>query len=143
VTTRANPGYGSKFFLSTDGTTFAPVAQLKRFTPSTVSKQTMVDRTNILTPDNFTRTLAVRVDSGDIQLDGVLDAMNTNILSLGQAHANLTLLFFKVVLTDGTQYTFQGFVSEYTPFSVAYDKVITFSAKVRVNGAYSGPLGNA
>jgi hypothetical protein len=143
VSTKAQPGYGSKFFLSTDNVAFTPIAQLQRFAPSTVSQQTMVEQTNILTPDNFTRPLAVRVDSGDLDLVGILDAANTNILQLGQAHANLTLLYFKVVLTDGTQYTFQGFVSQYSPFSVAHNKAIGFSARIKVSGGMTGPLGLA
>jgi hypothetical protein len=142
MTTRAATGYGSKFYVSSDNVTFTSVAQLQRFVPSG-SKQTMVDQTNILTPDNFTRPLPVRIDSGEIDLAGVLDAASGNILILGQLHANLTPVFFKVVLTDGTPYTFAGFVSEYVPFSVVYNKAIGFSAKVRVSGAYSGPLGIA
>lgn len=143
MTTRAYPGYGSKFFLSTDNVTFTPVAQLQRFAPSTVSKQTMADRTNVLTTDNFTRTAAVKVDSGDIEMVGILDPMNGGILQLGAAHGGLTLLFCKVVLTDGTLYTFQGYVSEYSPFSVSYNKAMLFSAKIRVSGGLTGPGGSA
>jgi hypothetical protein len=140
--TNARPGYGSKFFMSSDGAHFASVAQLKSFIPLG-SRQTVVDQTNVLTPDNFSRPLAVRVDSGDIDLSGVLDPSNTSILQLGTAHASLSLYYFQVVLPDGTQYTFQGLVIEYVPFSVTYNKFISFSAKVRVSGAMTGPAGSA
>jgi hypothetical protein len=140
--THAQPGYGSKFFMSSSGSvgSFVPVAQLKSFVPQG-SKQTVVDQTNVSTPDNFSRPLAVRVDSGDIDLTGVLDPANTGILQLGTAHASLGLYYFKVILTDGTEYDFQGLVSEYVPFSVTYNKFIAFSAKVRISGALTGPAG--
>ena len=140
--TNARPGYGSKLFMSSDNVHFVPVAQLKSFVPQG-SRQTVVDQTNVLTPDNFSRPLAVRVDSGDIDLAGVLDPANTQILQLGTAHAALALYFFKVVLPDGSEYDFQGLVIEYVPFSVTYNKFIGFSAKVRVSGALTGPAGAA
>lgn len=139
---RAQPGYGSKLFMSASGAGFVPIAQLKSFIPDG-SKQVIVDQTNVSTPDNFSRPLAVRIDSGEIALDGVLDPANTGILQLGTAHASLALYYFMAVLTDGTQYTFQGLVSEYVPFKVSYSKAITFSGKIRVSGALAGPAGNA
>lgn len=142
MATHAQPGYGSKFFLSTDDVTFTPVAQLQRFAPSG-SKSTTVDRTNILTPDNFDRPLPVRVSSGEIELVGILDPMNTSILQLGQLHANFTLAYCKIVLSDGTQYSFAGYVTAYVPFTVAYNKAIGFSAKIRVSGGLTGPSGLA
>ena len=142
MTTRANPGYGSKFFLSTDNVHFNPIAQLRTFAPSG-SKAATVDQTNVLTPDNFDRPLATRVTSGEIAMEGVLDPANANITQLGQAHAALQLIYGQIVLTDGTQYTFQGYVTEYVPFDVKYNKAIAFSAKIRVSGALSGPAGNA
>jgi hypothetical protein len=142
--TNARPGYGSKLFMSSTGAvgSFTPVAQLKSFIP-TGSRQTLADQTNVLTPDNFTRPMAVRIDAGDIDLAGVLDPQNTQILQLGTAHASLALYFFKIVLTDGTEYDFQGLVIGYVPFSVTYDKAITFSSKIRVSGGLTGPAGIA
>ena len=140
--TNSRPGYGSRLFMSSDNIHFSPVAQLKSFVPQG-SRQTVVDQTNVLTPDSFSRPMATRIDSGDIDLAGVLDAQNGNILQLGTAHAALALYYFKIVLTDGTEYDFQGLVIEYVPFSVTYNKFIGFSAKVRVSGAFVGPAGNA
>lgn len=140
--TNARPGYGSKFFMSSDDVTFTPVAQLKSFV-SRGSRQSIVDQTNVLTPDNFSRPLAVRIDSGEIELVGVLDPANTGILQLGMAHASLALYYFQIVLSDGTEYSFQGLVSEYVPFDVTYNKAIAFRAKIRISGALTGPAGVA
>jgi len=140
--TNARPGYGSKFFMSSDNVHFTPVAQLKSFIPQG-SRQTVVDQTNVLTPDNFSRPLAVHIDSGDIDLVGILDPANTEILQLGTAHASLALYYFQIVLTDGTEYTFQGLVIEYVPFTVTYNKAMGFSAKIRISGALTGPAGTA
>jgi len=142
--TIAKAGAGSKFFMSSSNAngSFVPVAQLKTFAHQG-SKQTIVDQTNISTPDNFSRPLAVRIDSGEINLDGVLDPANTSILQLGTAHASMALYYFLAVLSDGTQYTFQGLVSEYAAFSVSYSKAMLFSAKIRISGALTGPAGAA
>lgn len=140
--THAFAGRGTRIFMSADGVKWKPIAQLKTFVPQG-SKQQIVDQTNILTPDNFTRQLAARVDSGDISMSGVLDPTNSDILQLGVAHANLAAYFFKVVLTDGTEYDFQALVSEYVPFGVEHNKFIGFSAKLRVTGAFTGPAGSA
>lgn len=133
MATISHPGYGSKLELSTDNVTFVKVAQLQRFSPSG-SRQTMTDQTNISTPDNFTRPLAVRVDSGDLDMTGVLDPSNTGITQLGTFHTNMTLVYARVTLSDGTPYTFQCYVSEYVPFTVQFDKAIGFTAKLRISG---------
>jgi hypothetical protein len=138
--TWANPGIGSRLFMSADGVKWQPVAQLKSIIP-TGSKQTIVDQTNLLTSDNFSRPLAVRIDSGEIELDGVLDPQNADILQLGTAHASLTVQSFKLVFPEGTEWDFQALVSEFIPFTVKYSKYIGFSAKLRVSGALNGPAG--
>jgi len=142
MTTKAQPGFGSKFYLQLPGGVMTAVAQLRRFKPAG-SKATIVDQTNVSTPDNFDRPLAVRITSGEIDMDGVLDPANTQILQLGQAHAQLALVNCQVILTDGTQYSFSGYVSEYVPWEVEFNKFIAFSAKIRVSGALTGPAGNA
>lgn len=135
-------GIGSKVFMSADGAKWQPVAQLKSCMP-TGSKQTIVDQTNLLTPDVFSRQLAVRIDSGEIEMDGVLDPTNSDILQLGTAHASLAVYFFRIVLVEGTEWRFQALVSEFVPFTLKYSKYISFSAKLRVSGALNGPAGAA
>lgn len=142
MTTTAYPGYGSSLASSPNGSAYTTIAQLKKFAP-VGSKQTMVDQTNITTPLPFTQPYAARVDSGEFELSGVLNPSEATALNLGTLHAGLTLAYFQVTLTDGSVYTFQAFVSEYVPFDVTYNKMIGFSAKLRVQGAITGPAGAA
>ena len=131
----AYPGYGSSLSMSPDGgNTFTRIAQLKSFEPQG-SKTILVDSSSITDPDNFTRPLAVRIEAGEIALDGVLIPSNASQLSLGSAQAELELNTFLIVLTDGTQYIFQAYVTEYIPFKVKVKNAITFSAKLTVVGA--------
>lgn len=143
MTTKAYPGYGAKLQTTTDGTDYFSIAQLQKILPSG-SKQTTTDQTNLLTPDNFERPLAVLIDGGQIDIAGVLDPQNGSQLSLGTLHANLTLASWKLLLSDGvTTYSFNAYVSEYVPFTVQLSKALGFSAKLTVVGAMTGPAGAA
>jgi hypothetical protein len=65
-------------------------------------------------------------------------------MTLGQLHANLTLCYWQLVFADGvTVWKFQGYVSEYLPFDLDVVKAILFSAKIRIWGALTSPLGIA
>lgn len=139
MTTNASPGYGSKLYYSTDDVTWISIAQLKKFSP-VGSKQNMVDQTNLRSPGAFTQPLAAQVDTGELEIEGVYKSGDSSQLTLGQLHAQLTLTYFKVVLSDATAWTFQGFVSEFKPWDVEYNKHIPFSAKLRVAGAITNPL---
>src|SRR5579872_4354223 len=119
MATKSIVGFGTKLSYSLDNVTFTAVAQLQRMTPSG-SKQTMVDQTNVLTPDPGTQPLPARVDSGDVDLAGVLDPANGSQLALGQMHGQKTLAWWKTLLADGvTIWTFQAYVSEYKPFDLS------------------------
>jgi hypothetical protein len=143
MTTNAYVGFGTELNLGTAvGGPFTKVAQLKNITPEG-SKAQMVDRTNVLTPDNGTRTLPVRIDTGELDIVGVLDPANTSILQLGTLHASLTPVFAQLVLPGGTEYTFQCFVSQYVPWTIPYNKALGFTARLRVNGLLTGPAGAA
>jgi hypothetical protein len=141
--TQAIIGPGSKLMYSTDGTHFTTVAQLRKFSPSG-SKQMIVDQTNILTVGNSDAPLAARFSSGEISMDGVLNPQSGSQTQLGIFHASLTLLFWKVLLSDNvTVWTFQGFLSQFVPFDVEVAKAMAFSAKIRIWGALTGPGGTA
>jgi hypothetical protein len=141
--TVAIPTYGSKLSYSTDGVHYTTVAQLRKFSLQG-SKQTIVDQTNILSAGNASAPLAVRFDSGEASMDGVLSPADGTQLALGTYHASLTLLFWKLVLSDGvTTWTFQGFLSEFVPWLLDIAKAVTFSAKIRISGALTGPAGTA
>lgn len=130
----AYPGYGSSLSMSLDGgNTFTRIAQLKIIEPQG-SKLTLVDSSTISDPDNYLRPLAVRVDAGEIAIEGVAIPSDSSQLSLATAQSQLQLNSFLVVLTDGTQYVFQAWVSEYQPFKVQVKNAITFSAKLTVVG---------
>jgi hypothetical protein len=119
------------------------VAQLRKL-QGPQSKQTIVDQTNILTTGNGDAPLAVRFSSGEAQMDGVVNPGSSSQLTLGQLHANLTLAYWKLLESDGmTTWTWQGYVSEYKPFDLDVMKAVLFTAKIRVWGALTGPLGTA
>jgi hypothetical protein len=137
------PTYGSKLMYSTDGTNFTTVAQLRKVTPEG-SKQTIVDQTNILTSGNGDAPLAVRFSAGEISLDGVLSPQSTSQLAMGTLHANLSLVYWKLLLADNlTVWTWSGFVSEFVPWALDVSKSVPFSAKIRVWGGLTGPAGGS
>ena len=134
---------GAKLSFSLDNVHFTQVAQLRKFKGPN-SKQMIVDQTNILTAGNGDAPLAARFSSGEAQMDGIVKPQDSSQLTLGQLHANLTLAYWQLVYADGvTVWKFQGVVSEYLPFDLDVVKAILFSAKIRIWGALTGPLGTA
>lgn len=129
---QAFTGYGSKLEYSADQVNYTRVGQLQRISPSG-SKQKIIDQTNLRTPDNFTRSKAVQVDGGEVDFAGVYSGDPTQ-LTLGQYHGSLTLLFFRLTLTDGTIYNFSGYVSQFNPGQAIYNKFIPFTGKLRIVG---------
>ena len=141
--TTAIASVGSKLSFSLDGITYTQVAQLRKF-KGPQSKQVIVDQTNILTAGNGDAPLAVRYSSGEAQMDGVVSPQSSSQLTLGQLHANLTLGYWQLLLSDGvTLWSWRGYVSEYLPFDLDVMKSIAFTAKIRVFGAIQSPLGAA
>ena len=140
MTTKAYLGLGSSIAYSSDGVTFYRIAQLQRIEPQG-SKMTTSEQTNVSTPDNFTRHFGTRVDSGEIDLAGVLDPENGSVIGLGSLHANLTLATFRITLTDGSPYTFQALVLEFVPFTIMNNKALAFKAKLKISGGITGPAG--
>lgn len=136
-------GFGSKLLVSTDGIDFSTIAQLQRIVPAG-SKQQMVDRTNILTSDNFARRLPVRIECDELDLAGVVKPQDGSQLSLGTLHANLQIVNWKILLSDNvTFYTFLASVSSYVPFEIVFNKFVPFKAKLAVTGGLTGPQGLA
>lgn len=129
-------GRGSQLQMSSDGVNFTALKQLTQFDPAG-SKQTFVDQTNILTAVNQSQPLAVRVDQGEISCQGKLDPQDTATLLLGAAHAALSLLWFRVFLTDtpNTRYSFQAYVSEWKPFGARVGGVLEYTFKLRLSGS--------
>jgi hypothetical protein len=141
--TLAIPSVGGDLSYSTDGVHYTTVAQVRKLTPQG-SKQVIVDQTNLLTAGNGDAPLAARYASGEISLDGVLSPENSSQLAMGTLHAALTLVDWKLTLSDGvTVWTWQGFLSEFVPWVLDFAKAVAFSAKIRVFGALTGPAGTA
>jgi hypothetical protein len=143
VTSSASACYGSKLEYTSDGVHYTKVAQLRKIVPDG-SKQTIVDQTNILTAGNGSAPLAVRFNSGEIAIDGVLAPGDGSQLALGTLHATLAVVTWRITYPDGeSTYVFLGSVSEYKPFDIDVKKAMTFSAKIRVAGAFTSPAGAA
>ena len=132
-------GRGTLLSYSADNVTFTSLGQLQQFEHGG-SKQTIVDQTNITTPENFTRALAVRVDAGEFDLTGVLNPQDPTYLALEQFHVANTLVYWKARLVDGSSFTFQAFVSEFKAFSAKVMKIYTWSAKLRLSGGLTPNL---
>lgn len=120
--------------------TYTPLAQLSRFEP-TGSKQNFVDQTSLTSVGVFTQPMAVQVDSGDFELEGVCNPHDAMGLQLGTWHGSLTLVPWKVTLVDGSVFSFSAFVSELVPFKVLVNKCLRFSAKLRIAGGMQSPAG--
>jgi hypothetical protein len=136
----AYSGRGTQLLYSLDDVTFTPVGQLQQFEPSG-SKQVIVDQTNLSSPGNFTESAAVQIDAGEIDFSGVLNPGDLTYLTLGQLHGNLTLAYWRAQLVDGSIFGFQASVSEFKPFTAKWDKLYTFSGKLRLSGGMSSPIG--
>jgi hypothetical protein len=126
-------GRGSLLEYSALGVTYTSLAQLQSFEHSG-SKQTIVDQTCITTPDNFTRALAVRVDAGELDITGLLNQEDPTYLALEGFHVTNALVFWKVLLVDGSYFSFQAFVSEFKAFGVKINKLNVWSAQLRLSG---------
>jgi len=122
---------------------FTKVAQIRKFQGPN-SKQTIVDQTNLLTAGNGDAPLPVRFSSGEAQMDGIVSPQSSSQLTLGQLHANLTVVYWQLLLSDGiTVWSWIGSVSEYKPWDLDVLKAVVFSAKIRIVGALTSPLSAA
>jgi hypothetical protein len=132
-------GRGSQLLYSANGVDFTPLGQMQQFEHSG-SKATVVDQTNILSPNNATQALAVRVDHGEIDISALLNPQNVTYLALQQFHIANTLVNWRVRLLDGSSFTFQAFVSEFKAFGVKVMKLDVWSAKLRLSGPITPQL---
>lgn len=126
-------GRGSKLSTSPDGSTYTAVAQLKSLTYSGL-KATTDDITNLDSPNAYKELLPTVIDPGDVTFDGILNPSNAsdnNLLALLNSQVQNN---FKITLTDGTEHTFSGYVTEYVPAKVDYSKAIMFSGKISITG---------
>src|SRR5580692_6948192 len=111
-------GRGAQLLYSLTGSGYVPLAQLRQFEPAG-SKQTLIDQTNTRSPDSFVHPLPVQVDSGEIDFSGALNPEDPTYLALTEFHNDMTLVYWQVILPDGSSSTFQAYVSQFKPFGVA------------------------
>jgi hypothetical protein len=140
MTSNAKPGYGSTLCYSLDQSHYTAVAQLQKFEPSG-SKLTIVDQTTLRTGGNFTAPLAVQVDGGEIDFAGVYSSNDPTQAALGGFHGSMTLVYWRVILSDGSVWSFAAYVSEFKPWAAVYNKFIPFSGKLRLVGGMSAGAG--
>jgi len=131
-------GQGSVFSISTDGTTFTTVNQLKTVSFSGTKLDTE-DITNMSSPNSTREFAPTLLDSGQVSLSGVFNPHDAGQLSFAAAFNAITLLtcklVFPVMTGDTTAFTreFTGYVTEYT-LSDAFDKSATLSATIKISG---------
>jgi len=130
-------GRGTIVQVSADGQTFSEATQLTKFAPGG-SKQKLVDNTNFNTPPGFVSRLATIVDSGEISCEGIYSG-DASYQTLQQMHGNRTLGYFIVTLTDLSVYFFQGYVSEFMPYTAAVGKMLRYSWKLAIVGGVTAP----
>ena len=131
-------GRGTVLSYSPDAVSWTAVPQIQQFEPDG-SKQVMEDQTNLSSPGNYTQPFPVQVDSGEITFSGIYSGALAQ-LQLGAYHASMTLLYWQAQLVDGSFYTFQAFVSQFKPFSAKFNKIYTWSGKLRLVGGIQTPL---
>jgi predicted secreted protein len=130
----ARAGRGSLLQTSPDGVTFTAIAQLKSFGFDGWKTDTL-DNTQIETSGNFKTKIPGRIDGGTVTLTGVKLNSDPGQQSVASLAKNKTVQTWKLTEPDGfTTYTFQGFISEFTPTKVNYSTLITFAAKIAVSG---------
>jgi|SRR5580698_2097459 hypothetical protein len=115
---------------------FVRVAQLQKFSFGGLKVAT--DKiTNLDSPDAFEEIIATIIDPGDVSFDGILNPETTDQADMLTLLQNRTKTGWKIVLTDGTYYTFEAYLTEFVPANVDYSKAITFSGKLTITGAVS------
>jgi hypothetical protein len=135
MTTTAYPGRGSTLANGgTAGTSYTTVGQLKKFAFSGL-KADSDDITNLSSPTINKEWLKTIVDSDNVTFSGVLNpadptfqALLTNLYTAGQTANN----YWQITLTDGSTLVFQGFVLDFKPADVEYNKAIPFSGTIKI-----------
>ena len=124
--------------LDSSPATFLRVAQLQKFAFGGMKVAT--DKiTNLDSPDAFEEIIATTIDPGDVSFDGILNPEASAMTAVTTLLQDRTLTGWQIVLTDGSSYTFLGYLTELVPASVDYSKAITFSGKATITGAVTGP----
>ena len=132
-------GAGSTFSISTDGTTFTPINQLKTIQFSG-AKLSTDDITNMSSPNAFTEIAPTNLDAGQATVSGVFDPHDAGQTMLAACFNGRTLVSCKAVLatmagdTTGFTRTFSAYVTD-NNIDLSFDKATTISATFKITGA--------
>jgi hypothetical protein len=126
-------GRGSKLQRSPDGSTYTTIAEVKKTTASG-SKSDFDDITNFDSPSNFREYLPTLLDGGEYSFDCLWYPGSSIQTQLRTDWTNQSLLYWKFLLSNGTNgVSFQGYVSN-TDFDAPVDKSVTKNFKIKVTG---------
>ena len=140
-------GKGGSLTISTDGTVFTKISQIKSIKPGG-SKANFDDITNIDSPDAFIERIPTTLDSGTLSFTCVSDpsdAGQTMLLAAFVAQTKLTvkLQYPKVgTQTTGLLKTFSAYVSNCPMPSVDATAASTFDAEMTITGPVTDTPGS-
>ena len=140
-------GKGGSLSISTDGTAFTKVAQIKSVKPGG-SKANFDDITNIDSPDAFIERIPTTLDSGTVSFTCVSkpdDAGQTMMLAAFVAQTKLTCkLQYPPVgtQTTGLLKTFSAYVSNCPMPSVDATSASTFDGELTITGPVTDTAGS-
>ncbi len=143
----AGIGLGTTLSIGTTGATpvFTPVGEIKTISQSGRQVSTE-DVTNMLSSaKEFIPTL---VDSGTWDISGNRIGADAGQIEMEAAFQGLTLVPFKIQLpktgaqtTAGDSFAFTALIQE-LDYSIAVDKAVTFTAKLKVSGLITETAGS-
>jgi len=136
MSSTAIAGRGSKLQRSPDGTTYTTIAEVKSFQQSG-SKQDYDDITNMDSASSFREYLPTLNDSGEVGFELLMYPGNANQQQLRTDFNNQTLLYWKILLSNGTNgVSFQAYVQSPGDVDVKVDKAaLRTGAKLKITGA--------
>jgi hypothetical protein len=139
-------GKGSTFSISTDGTLFTPVKQLKTVQFSG-GKSDLEDVSNMDSPGAFREFAPTLLDAGQAAVNGVFNPGDPGQLAFNAAFVAQTLVHCKLQFApaagDSTGFlrTFAGYVTE-NNLDAQFDKSSTLAATVKITGPITDTPGS-
>lgn len=127
-------GLGTKFQRegATAGT-FVDVAQVASITPPQ-SEADDVEIEELDPTDGFKRFLPGLIDAGEVPLTLNFDPADTGHTALLTDHQTRATKNYRIVLPDGSQWTFSGYVKSFAPQEIAAGEVIQAEVTIKVSG---------
>ena len=121
---------GTVLSIKTGPTTFTPIAQITDFSAFSGSAS-VIDTTNL--DSTAKEKLMGLQDFGKVSLSFNLIPSDAGQVALEAAKASRALTEFKLVLSEGTSYSFSGFVLNKSLTGAVYDKMSS-SATIEISG---------